>query len=276
VDPVGVPSRAAMRRVGWLALLGGAGLTFAAQVAAPVGAPLYDGVVIQEPYRYLHPASGQPGSPSAYTDTHPVAEGTSPDFAAATTEQPPQAQLIAQVKAFKLTPGATALQVSITPVEPPSLAPRGTIAGNVYRFAVTDQTGTPLAVDPSCVGCLSMLLRAPDGTGEATLERFADGAWTTVATTHAPTTGSYSTLPSALGDFALVIGDSGGGTNLVAVGFAGLAVLVLVLMVVVLFLPRVSSRSARAGVGPSGSGRNRIPSKRKPPRRPPPSGRQGP
>ena len=53
------------RRRGWLAVLAGAVLVLAIQVAAPVGVPLYDGVVVQEPYRYLHPTGDHVGSPTS-------------------------------------------------------------------------------------------------------------------------------------------------------------------------------------------------------------------
>ena len=263
--------RAAWSRVGWLALLGGAGLAFAVQITAPVGVPLFDGVVVQELYRYLHPASGQSGTPSSYTATLPVNGSASPEFAAATTEQPPQAQVIALGDAFKVPAGATAVQVSLSPVDPPSVAPNGSIAGNVYRVSVTDQAGTPLAIN-TCEGCLSMSMRAPDGTGDATIQRFADGAWTEVQTNHGGATGLYSTNLTALGDYAIVAGaTSGGGVDIVSIGIVVLALVVLVVAVAALVLPRFRPRPS--GAVPT-SGRSRVPSKRKGPR--PPTGRKGP
>src|SRR6185503_15769151 len=141
----------------------------AVQTAAPVGVPLYDGVVVVEPYRYLHPGDGQAGSPATFTSTPKVTDDKSPIFVAATSESPAQAQLIAQRDAFRLTAGATALSISITPVETTRQPPSGTIAGNVYRFSVTAQDGTQLAVNTGCTDCLSLVLRAPDANAESTV-----------------------------------------------------------------------------------------------------------
>src|SRR5439155_670744 len=82
------------------------------------GVPLYDGVVVAEPYRYLHPTGGQAGDPTSATDEKPVSGNQSPFFAAATEESPPQAQLVAMDDAFQLNPGSTHLNVSITAVDP--------------------------------------------------------------------------------------------------------------------------------------------------------------
>ncbi len=96
------------RRAAVVSLGAGLGLIALAQLAAPFGSPpLYDGVVVQEPYRYLSPGPGQLGSPTSYRSTLPVTGIASPVFVAATTESPPQAQLIAESGAFVLPPGAT-------------------------------------------------------------------------------------------------------------------------------------------------------------------------
>lgn len=195
------------RRIGWLVVLAGAALALGAQVAAPVGVPLYDGVVVQEPYRYLHPTGDQHGSPTSYTSTVPVAGDVSPAFAAATTESPPQAQLVAQQDAFVLSPGATSLQVSITPVEASAPPASGSIAGNVYRFSVTDQVGTPLALK-ACDGCVSLSMRAPDGTTDAILKRFVDGAWADLETLPVGVVSMYQTNAKALGDIAVIAAGS--------------------------------------------------------------------
>jgi hypothetical protein len=253
-------------RFGWLLVAAGAMLILAVQAWRPVGVPLYDGVVVQEPYRFLHPSEAdEAGSPTSYAGTKPVAGDVSPIFAAATTENPPQAQLIAQSAAFTISPGATALQVSITPIDPPGPAPAGgAIAGNVYRFAVTDQAGTPLDVR-QCAGCLSLLLRAPDGAGEATLKRFANGAWQNVDTIHAGVTGLYQANPTAMGEYAVVaITDpdaADGGLNPIVLT-GGVAVIVLsAIGAFLLFGVRQAPRE------PEPAQRSRIPSKRKGPRR---------
>lgn len=256
------------RRLGLFAVLAGALLALAVQVAAPVSVPLYDGVVVQEPYRFLHPTSDQAGDPTTYADTKPVTEAASPAFAAATTESPPQAQLIAQADAFALTSGVTSLNVWITPIDAPAPPAGGTIAGNVYRFSVTDQAGHP-AAPKACEGCRSLLLRAPDGVLEAEIMRFVDGAWVDVETVHAGMVGLYQTNANVLGVFAVIAGGSSqpvAGLDLLVI-LGGGALLVWVLVVAFI----VWRRTRPAPIpGTTAATRARIPSKRKAPRRPPP------
>ena len=196
-------------RPGWLAVLAGLALALAIQVAAPAGVPLYDGVHAHEPFRYLHPTGDQAGNPSSFSADPAVTDGTSPTIVAATTESPPQAQLIAQQGAFAVPAGLTALRVTITPIDPPTPPPSGAILGNVYRISVTGPAGEPVPLSV-CDGCISLVIRAPDGAGPGTIQRFADGAWSTVATVHAGTVAMYSTNPTELGDFAVVSGGAGG------------------------------------------------------------------
>jgi hypothetical protein len=256
------------RRVGWLAILAGGGLALGVQVAAPVGVPLYDGVVVQEPYRFLHPTGDQAGEPTSYTSSEAIVDGVSPIIAAATEESPPQAQVIAQEDAFEVPEGVTSLEVSITPIEPPPPPPEGTIAGNVYRLAVTDQAGNAVPVKP-CEACLSLVLRAPDGIEIATLKRFADGTWTDVETLHAGVVGMYQANATVMGDYAVIAtdaADSGLDLTVVALGVGiALVVAAFIGLLVVRARPAPSPvpRPGRAGVP------GRIPSKRKRPRRPP-------
>jgi hypothetical protein len=262
------------KRAGWLAILAGAALALGVQIAAPVGVPLYDGVLVQEPYRYLDPAGDQVGEPSSFGSTPAVVEGVSPIFAAATLEEPPQAQLIARRDAFALAPGTTSLQVSITPIEPPAPPPEGTVAGNTYRFRVTDQAGNDLPVKP-CEACLSLVLRAPEDTEVATVKRFADALWLDVETVHAGIGAMYQANPTAMGDYAVIDtaarAESGIDLTLVALGF-GLALVFVAFIGLVV----VRARPAPTPIAPRGRGEpgGRVPSKRKRPRRPP-GGRSG-
>lgn len=269
------------RRLGWLAVLAGGALALAIQLAAPVGVPLYDGVVVAEPYRYLHPTGTHAGQPTSYDGDQPVVGGASPAFAAATQENPPQAQLIAQTGAFVLSPGATSVHVSISAVEPPAVAPsNGTIVGNVYQVSVTDQAGTALAVAP-CDGCLSLSMRAPEGTDVATLMRFAGGAWTGMDTLPVGVVSMYQSNPTALGDIAVVGAGTptasgvpgpdigGGGIDPVVIFGVG-AVLLWLLVFGFIVWQRVRptptpspARGSRKGI-PS----KQAPSKQRPPRRP--------
>lgn len=269
------------RAIGWLAILAGAVIAFGLQVLAPVGVPLYDGVAVQEPYRYLHPTGDQPGTPSSFSSSPAVAGGTSPQVVAATTEVPPQAQLVVLPDGLVLTPGATALRVSIAPVDPPAGPAAGQIAGNVYRFSVTDQSGTPLAIKP-CEGCISLVMRAPeDIVGEARLQRHAEGIWSDVETVHAGIVGMYSTNPTVLGDYAIVTGTGPGSVPgadpidarllVLAVAVGGVVVILGVAAVAGLIARRRRAAAAPAPVAPSPEHRSRaVPSKRKRPNRPPP------
>jgi hypothetical protein len=262
------------RRLGWIVLVAGATLALAVQLAAPVAVPLFDGVAVQEPYRYLHPTANQAGSPTSYSAAPAIDGGVSPAFIAATTESQPQAQLIAQRGAFEVPAGATTLDVSITPIEPPPAPEEWSIAGNVYRISVTDQARNPMAIK-SCEGCISLTLRAPDGVEGGTIKRFANGAWTDVQTMHVGTVAMYQANPTALGDYAVVtVPDSGPGP-IVIVGGTILAGLLLVGLFIYLRMRRARAQAAlvdrrrRPGTSQIPS---RVPSKRRAPRRPP-SGR---
>jgi hypothetical protein len=266
------------RRLGWLVVLAGAGLALAVQLAAPVGIPLYDGVVVAEPYRYLHPTGTHAGQPTSYSSDQPVVGGASPAFAAATSENPPQAQLIAQTGAFVLSSGAATVHVSITPVEPPAVAPTGgTIAGNVYAVSVTDQAGAALAV-ATCDACLSLSMRAPEGTDTAILMRFAGGTWSAMDTLPVGAVSMFQSNPTALGDIAVVVtgGPTGPGTPtapgidpvvIFGVGAVGLWLLVFAFIVWQRVRPApqpgVRARGRRRGI-PS----KQPPPKQRPPRRP--------
>jgi hypothetical protein len=258
------------RALGWFAVLVGLGLAVAVQVGMPVGVPLYDGVGVLEPYRYLHPASGQSGFPTSFTSSTPVEGDKSPQIAAATTESPPQAQLIANEDAFQLPVGATAVKTSITPVDPVSSAAAGSIAGNAYRIAVTDQDDHPLTTKP-CDTCRSLVLRAPEDVTDGSIAFFDGKAWVPVNSLHAGIGSMIQTNLNAAGDYAVLTG-AGGGGGLDLLVFGGIALALFFAAVAGLFWYR--RRPPPVPVARLGPGRGRIPSKRKGPRRPP-SGRSG-
>jgi hypothetical protein len=272
-------------RLGVLLVVGGSALALAIQVAAPVMVPLYDGVQVAEPYRYLHPSGDQVGNPGEASETQLVLEGVSAVVVAATTEIPPQAQLIAQRDAFVLTPGATSIVASITPIDPPTQPTTGPIQGNVYRFSVTDQSGTALQIK-ACEGCVSIAMRAPDGGPPATIMRFADGAWQPVLTRHGGAVALYQTNPVATGIYAVVAtGETGGGIGgvlesllddpLLLLAAGGIALIFIAFIALVYVRARPPQVTAaefpRAG---SGQPTGRVPSKRRGSKRPP-SGRSG-
>ena len=249
-----------------LVLLAGAGLAIAAQAASPIGVPLYDGVVVQEPYRYLEPGSGQDGDPtSANLQTEAAGpDGLSKPFVAATQEYPPQAQLIAATGAFITTAGAE-LVVKIEPIRPTTQPAGSRIAGNVYRIAVLDGSGAAAAIDPQHPPTVS--LRAPVEVTNAKLARATADGWETLSTEHGGLFGLSASEVSVLGDFALITPDTGPGLLPILAGLGAGAVLVAILGFLLL-------RRRRAIVSaPESAHRAGVPSKR-PPRRGRPPGRR--
>jgi len=258
------------RRFGWLTVLVGLGLAVALQIGSPVSRPLYDGVVVAEPYRYLHPVGDQPGDPTSAIETKAVAGGQSPFFVVATEEQPPQAQLVAQQDAFEVPAGMTELRAAITPVDPASQPTDGSIAGNVYRFTVTDQDGRSLA-PKACDGCRTLVMRSPEGVTEGAIARLDGQTWTKLQTFQ--TAGIAQANVDAIADFAFLTGSSGGlSGDLEPLVFGGVALALFFAIVAGLFWYR--RRPAPVPIARLGPGRGRVPSKRKGPRRPP-SGRSG-
>jgi hypothetical protein len=239
----------------------GGGLVLAVQAVAPAGVALYDGVFVQEPYRYLHPTGDQEGSPSSFSESFTVSGEQSPQIIAATSESPPQAQLVALEGALALPAGTTSVDVSITPVDPQAAPTDGQISGNVYRVAVADQSGMPVTLTP-CEGCISFLLRAADTTASARLQRFANGAWADADGVHAG--GLYTTNLTTFGDYALVTEAAAPAglpiENLVVAGAAG----VILLLLFAAALIRRAQPSA-----PAQPRSRAIPSKRKRPPKPP-------
>ncbi len=245
------------RRAAGLTLFAGLTVTVVAQLNAPVPSPpLYDGVIVQEPYRYLAPQSGQAGSPSSYVGTQPVSGAMSPAFVAATTESPPQAQLIAPAGAFVIAAGVPTLDISIQPVAAPASPANGPVAGNLYRFAVTDPSGAVLAVNPATLP--SVVLRAPDTALDATIARSQGAVWQDLPTQASGQPGIFVANVSTLGDFALIARPASGVLGidpaLIAIG-AGTVVAIAVGGFVI--------RSNRAGRVPRSASRPPPPSKRR-------------
>ncbi len=254
-----------MRLRAFLAIGLGAGVALAAQLVAPVGVPLYDGVTVNEPYRYLVPADGQAGDPTSFEATPGLdAGGTSRSFAAATTENPPQAQLIALPGALLAPAGATTMQVSIGAVRPSAAPATGSIAGNVYRFAVTDQAGNPFTLAAEARPTLT--LRAPDGVSEGVIGHLGPAGWSAIATEHGGGLGLFTIVPKDLGDYAVLVGVSAA-SDLTTPLAVALSIGVPLLVAVAYFIRR-SRRTQRAAEA-AGSARSkaRVPSKRRTRRR---------
>jgi hypothetical protein len=188
--------------VGLGALACGLAMIAAAQAAAPVTSPLFDGVVVVDPYRYLDPPPGADGSPTSVSATLAIDAGKSPSFAVYTSETPPQAELLAHGGELSIGPGTTSVKVTIDPIPPVQGASAGGIAGNVYRFAVTDQSGAALALLPG--ETITLALRGPAGVAlDAAIARFDGGAWRRLATEPSGLQDLFITNADAFGDLAL-------------------------------------------------------------------------
>ncbi len=249
-----------MRPRSWIAALGaGLAVMTAARLAGPLGSPpLYDGVVVQEPYRYLAPGEGERGSPTSYRGSVATQGRSNEPFSAATGESPPQAQLIAGSGAFVVPSGTTSLTASIEPVAPGTQPVDGRIAGNVYRFAVTDASGAQ--VPTGATNHPSLVLRAPDGVTVATISRLVGGAWLSLPTQAAGQPGIYLTNVDSLGDFALIepaTGPLGLDTRILALAAAAAVAGVAVL----LYAFRRSDRRPRPS--PSSADRRRPPASKR-------------
>lgn len=197
-------STLAARRLGLAALVGGLLLVALAQRLAPVGGPpLYDGVIVADPYRYVNPPPGQKGDPPSASATEQLQNGASPVTAVATGEQPPQAQIFAAPGALVLPAGTTAISVSIAPIRAKQLPTDGRIAGNAYRFTLVTQAGAPII---SSVGAkTTVVLRGPAGLADAKIEWFTAGAWQQLPTQPAGLPATFLTTVTDFGDFALVV-----------------------------------------------------------------------
>ena len=197
------PARSSAR-VGWLTAGAGVLLLVAATRLTPVWhAPLYDGVVIEDPYRYLDPPSGKPGNPTSVTDTLALDQGQSPQLYSGTLETPPQAQMISDRDAFQLPPGTTSIKASIVPIKPPAPVAEGRISGNVYRFSVLNQAGASLSLLPGTT--LTIVLRAPNNVANGTLIHFNGTSWDKVPTDNGGLVDLYATNATELGDYAVLV-----------------------------------------------------------------------
>ena len=189
-------------RVARLALGAGLVIVVLARILVPGAPPLYDGVVINEPYKWLEPPAGEEGGAEGVSGTAALENGASPLVALATTEQPPQAQVFAPPGALMLPPGTTSLLLAIAPIAAEGTPATGHIAGNVYRVSITNQAGVPTTAPPNAY--VSLVMRGPDGLLEATIARFKDGSWNELQTSHAGYTSGFLSIVTEFGDFALI------------------------------------------------------------------------
>jgi hypothetical protein len=142
-----------------------------------------------------------------------VVDGSVPLLAVATTEVPPQAQIIAEADAFAISTGTESVTVSIVP----SAANDASIAGNVYRFSVTDPQGASLEIRPGAR--VTIIVRAPQSDLVAQLARFDGTRWVTIPTELGGLADLFAANITQLGDFAVVVtGPTPSGSTAASVG----------------------------------------------------------
>jgi len=196
------------RRPGWLTLGIGLALLLVVGRRAVGQPPLYDGVVVEDPYRYLEAANGALGNPSSGTQSVPLDAGVSPALLVATAENPPQAELIVDRASIGLAPGTTAIKVTIKPIPPPTpggagQSPEARLSGNVYEFVLVNQAGIGLHLQPGKTA--TVVLRAPNGVTNGVIARFVENRWTPLATDNGGLPDLYSTNAADLGIFAVTL-----------------------------------------------------------------------
>lgn len=246
------------RRLGLVVVvLGLLSIGVAQHVAPALTPPLYDGVVNVDPYRYLVPTAGQRGFPKSATGTQKLENGGSPLLAIATGEEPPQAQIFATSGAMILPAGTTEIKQSIEPILPRILPTDGHIAGNVYRIAVTNQAGAALTAPADQQ--VTVVIRGPENTHEATIERLTDAGWEKLATEDGGFASTYLAVVTGFGDFALVA-PGPGGSYPTATPFGAPSVAPASIDVSPSATePGTSAPSASPGVGQGGPGPGGIP-----------------
>jgi hypothetical protein len=175
----------------------------AAQRLEPIaGPPLYDGVIVEDPYRWLSPPAGYPGGAQGASTSGDVQGTQNPNMSVGTTEQPPQAQVFAGQGYLVMPAGTTTIKVSIEPVQPGAQPGDGVIAGNVYRFSLTNQSAGAITGDPS--GGVTIGLRGPANLPTATIERYSGSAWSPLHTDPSGSPNMFTAVVTDFGDFALV------------------------------------------------------------------------
>jgi hypothetical protein len=188
------------RRLAAAVLVAGLGLTWLAQAISPAAtAPLFDGIFIEDPYRFVDPPAGADGDPFSGEFTEEVTDGAVPLLAVATAEVPPQAQIIAQADAFEISSDVSSVTVSIVPSAPSD----PDLVGNVYTVSVTDQAGHALTIRPDAL--VTLILRAPEPDLPAQVARFDGTSWVPLPTEHGGLATLFAANIDQPGDFAVLL-----------------------------------------------------------------------
>ena len=154
---------------------------------------------------YVNPPAGKPGGATGASAHVPMNGPKNAVVAVATSEQPPQAQVVAGDGTLILPPSASALDVSITPLDPSvdaTVAGAAQILGNVYRIAIVDQAGAAATSLPSSL--VTVVIRAPGDVPGAQVGLVVDGTWHPLKSE--PMFGStYVAVVTSFGDFAVIV-----------------------------------------------------------------------
>jgi hypothetical protein len=196
-------------------------VTLAQRLMPVVGPPLYDGVIVEDPYEWFAPPAGFAGGAQQATAAVPIQGSQSPNLSVGTPEQPPQAQVFAGAGYLVMPAGTSSINVSIVPGQATTSPADGIIAGNVYRFSLTSQSGAPVRGQAS--GGVTIVLRGPANLSTATIERLSGGIWTPLQTDPAGAPNMFTAVVTDFGDFAIVTPQGwapvpGGGEGPVNVG----------------------------------------------------------
>ncbi len=166
---------------------------------------LFDGIVVEEPYRYLDPPPGEHGHPTRYAHSRTIAGHRGP-LIAYTDESPPQAQMFAVNRAVQLPAGAKRRRILIEAIEPPVLPAGGHIVGNVYSMTVTDEHGVMATVPARRK--VSVALRAPVHDDESPVVAvLQEGIWRPLPTENGGLPDLWLADVSAFGTFAVILPD---------------------------------------------------------------------
>lgn len=187
------------RRLAAVALVAGLAVAGLAHLRTfPSTAPLFDGVLIEDPYRFVEPQASAAGDPLSAEQTQQVVNGAVPLLAVGTAEVPPQAQIIAQADAFAIPAGTTSITVTIRPSAPTD--PQ--IGGNVYSLNVTNQAG--VALDLRAGALVTIVLRSPDPNVVAEVARFDGTTWVPLETENGGLPDLFSANITEIGAYAVL------------------------------------------------------------------------
>jgi hypothetical protein len=224
------------RRLAWGSLAAAAiGLGLLWRLLPAGSPPVYDGVCIADPYRFL----GHTPAPSSATKDYP---GSSfPTAEVLTGETPAQAQILMMAGSFS---ASSTITVSITPEPPPAPPPSGmTQDGNAYRFAATS---AGQSLQPSSQSPVTVVLRGTGASSALTMEVHSTAGWQPLRTFNLGCGYTFEAVSPTLGDFALFHASSGGGSGGSSSGGFPVAAIVGILAVIVvgatLGLARISAR----------------------------------